>query len=804
MDTLIHDLRFGMRMLVKNPSFTVVAVITMALGIGANTALFSVVNGVLLKSLPFKDSGRLLFLFETNAKIPSPTIPASTLNYRDWKEQNRVLESMAARRPFVVSLTGSDQPEKIQGERVTFDYFQTLGIDPLAGRTFTEDEDKPGGGRVVLLSKGLWQRRFGGSSDIIGRSLTLNGVPTTVIGIMPNDYRPNIELWLPLAIQYNGADRNLHEIQVIGRLAPSVTRQQAQAEMTTIAARLADQYPEMNAGWGVSLVPVHDAIVQNIRPALLILFGAVGFVLLIACSNVANLLLARAASREREIAIRMAMGAGRWRLIRQILTESVLVSIVGGGLGVLVAMWGTEALVSLNPQGIPRSSEIGVDAKVLVFALAASVVSGLLFGLVPALQTSRQNLNEVLKEAGKSVVGNAGGRRIRSMLAVFEVALALVLLAGAGLLIKGFSRLQDVDAGFNHSNVLTFQLTLPEAGYARPAQQTAFQKDFLDRLAGLPGVTSAAAISQAPLAGGGPQYTFSIEGLPLPSPSDAPIASYRVISPDYFKTLNIPLIAGRVFSETDKLDAPSAVIINETMARTMWPGENPVGKHMTVGVPLPGDRIEWDTVVGVVGNIKHTSLNGDSGMQMYQSVLQAPARTMTYLVRTNSNPLALAETARTTVAAVDRNLPVANLKTMDQIVYDSVSPFRFNMFLLVLFAVVALVLTVIGVYGVMNYTVSQRTREIGIRMALGANPVQVRNLILRQGMALSAAGLGIGLVGCYAVTRLLSSLLYEVSATDPATFAAVVLLLAAVAFVACYLPARRATRVDPLVALRYE
>lgn len=808
METLIQDLRFGIRMLRKNPGFTLVAVITMALGIGANTALFSVVNGVLLKSLPFKEPDRLLFAFETNAKLPNPTIPVSTLDYRDWKEQNHVFDSMGARKPFAVSLTGIEQPEKIQGERVTADYFSTLGVDPILGRTFSEDEVKPGAAKVTLLSYGLWQRRFGAGANIVGQTVQLNGAPTTVVGIMPNDYRPNIELWLPLAISYAGADRDLKELVVVGRLAPGVSRQQAQVEMTTIAGRLAEQYPEFNTGWGVSLLPMHDAIVQNVRPALLILFGAVGFVLLIACSNVANLLLARAAAREREIAIRLAMGAGRLRLMRQILTESVLVSVIGGGLGVLIAMWGTQALISLNPQGIPRANEIGVDPKVLVFALVASVVSGILFGVVPAVQTSRQNLNDVLKEAGKSLMGNARGRRVRSALVVVEVALALVLMTGAGLLIKGFSKLQSVDPGFNHQSVLAFQLSLPDASYPRPPQQAAFVKGVLERFAALPGVTSASAISQAPLAGGGPSYIFWAEGRPLPTPSEAPVASSRVISSNYFQTLNIPLIAGRVFTEADIKDAPAVAIVNENFAKSMWPGEDPIGKRMTIGVPLAGEKPDWSTVVGVVGNVKHTALNGESGMQVdesvYQAEFQSAARNMTYLLRTSVDPVSLTASARTSVVSIDSNVPMSNVKTMDRIVYDSVSPFRFNMFLLVLFAGVALVLTIVGVYGVMNYAVTQRTREIGIRMALGADPGQVRGLILRQGMTLSAIGLGIGLAASVGVMRLLSSLLYGVSATDPVTFAAVALLLAVVASVACYLPARRATKVDPLVALRYE
>jgi putative ABC transport system permease protein len=804
METLIQDLRYGMRMLIRNPAFTTVAVITLALGIGANAALFSVVNGVLLKSLPFKDPDRLLFVWETNSRLSSSTIPASKLNYRDWKEQNHAFDSIAARQPLSVNLTSNDKPEKIQGEKIAAEYFQVLGIDPIAGRVFLAEEDKPGGERVVLLSHGLWQRRFGGDPKIVGQTITINGQGTTVVGIMPNDYRPNIEFWIPLAIDFTNSDRSLHEIQVIGRLAPGMTQEQAQAEMNTIAARLAEQYPDLNAGWGVALVPVHQMIVQNIRPALLVLLGAVGFVLLIACTNVANLLLARAASREREIAIRIALGASRFRLVRQVLTESVLIALIGGSLGVLVALWGTDFLVGLNPQGIPRAHEIGVDARVLGFALGVSILSGIVFGLVPALQASKPNLNETLKESGKSSAGNLRGRHIRSALVITEVALALVLLVGAGLLIKSFSKLQEIDAGFNREKLLTLQMFLPPAQYPEAEKQVAFYKESLQRFASLPGVTSAAAITQAPLAGGGPQIIFAVEGRPMPAPSEAPISSYRIISLDYFQTMGIPLVAGRTFAEGDDLTSQAVIIVNQNMANNMWPGENAVGKRMTVGVPLPGEDPDWATVVGVVGNIKHTSLSGETGMQMYQAVLQAPARNMTFVLRTAVEPMSVVESARSTIASLDPTLPISNVKTMDRIVYDSVAPFRFNMYLLGLFAMVAVILTTIGVYGVMNYSVTQRTQEIGIRMALGAQPGEVRALVLKQGLVLSSIGLVIGLAGCFAVTRLMSSLLYGVSATDPITFAVVALFLAGVALTACYIPARKATRVDPIIALRYE
>jgi putative ABC transport system permease protein len=810
METLFQDLRYGMRMLVKNPAFTIVAVITMALGIGANTALFSVVNGVMLKSLPFTEPDRLFFSLETNAKFPSPGVSASSLNYRDWKEQSRSFETLSARQGFTGNLTSSEQPEKIQGEKVTWDYFPTLGVAPLAGRAFTEDEDKPGGTPVILLSKGLWQRRFGGNPAIVGQPIPFNGQSATVIGIMPNDYRPNIEFWVPLAITYQNADRNLHNIQVIGRLAAGVTQEQAQSEMATIAAGLIEQYPDSNAGWGIALVPFKDLVTFNIRPALMLLLGAVGLVLLIACANVANLLLARAASREKEIAIRLALGASRGRLIRQVLTESVLISVIGGAVGVLIALWGTEALVSLNQQGIPRAGEISIDGRVLGFALLVSVLAGMLFGFVPAFQASKPNLNETLKESGKSSSGNARGHLIRSTLVVVQVALAFVLLIGAGLLIKSFSELQQVNVGFNRERLLTMQVSLPPAQYPRDTDVIGFYREATSKLSALAGITSASAISQAPLAGGGPQFVFAVEGRPLPTPSEAPIASYRVVMPDYFQTMNIPLIKGRAFTEADDQNALQTVIVNQNMADLIWPGEDAVGKRVTVGVPLPDEQPDWAVVVGVVGNVKHTAIQGETGMQMYQAVAQSPflalnlGRTMTFILRSQIETTSLVAPARSIFAGLNSTLPISNVKTMETIIQDSVAPFRFNMFLLGLIATIAILLTVVGVYGVMNYAVAQRTREIGIRMALGAQPGQVRSLILKQGLVLSVAGLGIGVGASLIFMRFIASLLYGVSTTDPVIFIAVALGLTAVSMTACYVPARKATKVDPLIALRYE
>jgi putative ABC transport system permease protein len=810
METLIQDVRYGMRMLFKNPSFTIVAVITMALGIGANTALFSVVNGVLLKSLPYKEPDRVMSVLETNAKFPAPGISSSSLNYRDWKEQSKSFETLSARQPFTANLTSSDQPEKIQGEKITWDYFNALGVAPLAGRTFSEAEDRPGGDPVILLSEGLWRRRFGSDAKIVGQTIPINGQATTVIGIMPNDFRPNIECWMPLGLVFQNADRNLHNLQVIGRLAPTVTVEQAQSEMATIAQRLVEQYPESNNGWGATVVPYQSLVTFNIRWALMTLLAAVACVLLIACANVANLLLARAASREREIAIRLAMGATRGRLIRQVLTESVLISLIGGALGLLIALWGTHALVSLNPQGIPRAAEIGVDGRVLVFALMASVLAGLLFGLVPAWQSSKANVNDSLKESGKSTAGNARGHRLRSALVIMQIAFAFVLLVSAGLLIKSFAQLQRVNVGFNQQRLLTMQVTLPAAQYPRPPDVLNFYRLATERLSSLPGVVSASGISNVPLAGGGPQFIFSVEGRPLPTPSEAPIASYRIVAADYFGTMNIPLIKGRTFTDADNETALQVVVVNQNMADLMWPGEDAIGKRLTVGVPAPGEQPDWATVVGVVGNVKHTSLSGETGMQMYQMVTQTPflglgfGRTMNFIIRTQLEPAGLTESARGVIAGINPALPVSNVKTMDTIIAESVAANRFNMSLFGLFAVIAMSLTIVGVFGVMNYAVTQRTQEIGIRMALGAQPGQVRSLILKQGLTLSAVGLGIGLGSCLLVTHWLASMLFSVSPKDPFILAAVAVLLAVVALLTCYIPARRATKVDPIIALKYE
>ena len=808
MESFIQDVRYGLRTLAKKPGFTVVAAITMALGIGVNTALFSVVNSVLLKSLPFKDPDRVILVLETNAKLPGPGTSASALNYRDWKEQSRSFEVLSARQPSTANLTTPEQPEKIQGEKATWEYFKTLGIAPMAGRTFTQEEDRPGAAPVILLSKGLWQRRFGGDPKIIGQTIPINGLAATVIGIMPNDYRPNLEFWMPLGISYENADRGLHNIQVVGRLAANLSLESAQTEMKGIAARLASQYPDFNTGWDVVLFPYQNLITFNIRWALLTLLAAVGCVLLIACINVGNLLLARAVSREREIAIRLAIGATRGRLVRQVLTESVIVSLIGGALGVLIALWSTQALVSLNPQGIPRSAEIGIDGRVLLFALAVSIGSGILFGLVPASQSTRRNVNEALKECGKSSSGQYA-HRLRGGLVIVQIAFAFMLVVCAGLLIKSFNQLQRVSTGFNQQRLLTMQVSLTPAQYPQATDILGFYRAASKGLAAIPGVASASGISQVPLTPG-PQFIFSVEGRPLPTPAEAPIASYRIVMTNYFETMNIPLIKGRTFTDGDRENALPVVVVNQHMAERMWPGEDPVGKRMTVGVSLPAELPDWVTVVGVVGSVKDVSLAGETGMQMYQPVTQTPfltqglGRTMNFVIRTRIEPQGVIASLRSVITSLNPALPVSNQKMMETIIDESVAASRFNTSLFGLFAAIAMSLTIVGVFGVMNYAVTQRTKEIGIRMTLGARPQQVLRLVLKEGLLLSSIGLILGLGGSFLVTRWLSTLLFGVSALDPIVLAGVAFLISIVALVTCYIPARKATALDPIAVLRPE
>jgi len=812
MGTIWQDLRYGVRTLWKSPGFTYVAVLALALGIGANTAIFSVVNTVLLRPLPYNAPERLVWLWETSPRNDIPKEVASYPNFNDWRQQNQNFEAVAAFSNTAPSLTGNDgEPERLPGAAVLGDFFTVLGIEPALGRKFLAEENEEGKHRVAILSHGLWQRRFGGDAGIVGRQIGVNGGQYTVVGVMPPNFKhPNpearrpVEMWLPLPVSEgmrNG--RRGDFLSVIARLKPGVSIEQSRAEMTTIAARLEQQYPDTNDGWSVIVQPLHQRFTGDVRPALLMLLGAVGFLLLIACANVANLLLARSSTRLKEIAIRTALGAGRGRIVRQLLTESVVLSLLGGALGLLVAFWGIDALLALSPGNIPRLESVGIDRQVLLFTLGVSLVTGIVFGLAPALTVSNPNLNEMMKESGRSSSEGGRGRRLRNALAVAEIALSLVLLVGAGLLIKSFLRLQDVKPGFNPENLLAVELVLPATKYAENPQVVNFYDQLLQQMAQQPGVQGATATSALPLGGGGDVFAFSVEGRTRASTERVPDAETRTISPDYFRTLQIPLRSGRLLDERDNENAPRAVVVSESLARKYFPGEDPVGKRITFGDPQASDVI-WLNVVGIVGDVHQSGLDEEPYAQVYRSYRQSPRRGLTVIVRTAGAPLGMLDVLRSQVRALDPQQPLYNARTAEQVLDESISRPRFNMLLVTILAAVAMILATVGIYGVISYMVTQRTHEIGIRMALGARPLDVFRMVLRQGLLIALLGVGGGLVASFALTRLLSSLLYDVRPTDLVTFASVSILLTAVVLLACYIPARRATRVDPMVALRYE
>jgi putative ABC transport system permease protein len=812
MGTIWQDLRYGLRTLWKSPGFTYVAVLALALGIGANTAIFSVVNTVLLRPLPYKTPERLVWLWETSPQNDIPKEVASYPNFNDWRQQNQNFEAVAGFSGTTASLTGNDgEPERLPGAAVLGEFFTVLGIEPALGRRFLPEENEEGKHRVVIFSHGLWQRRFGGDARIVGQQINLNNNQYTVVGVMPPDFQhPNpearraVEMWLPLPVSEgmrNG--RRSDFLSVIARLKPTASVEQASAEMTTIAARLEQQYPDTNTGWSVIVQPLHQRFTGDVRPALLMLLGAVGFLLLIACANVANLLLARSSTRLKEIAIRTALGAGRMRIVRQLLTESIVLSLLGGALGLLVAFWGIDALLALSPGNIPRLESVGIDRQVLLFTLGISLVTGIVFGLAPALTISNPNLNEMLKESGRSSTEGGRGRRLRDALAVAEIALSLVLLVGAGLLIKSFLRLQDVKPGFNPDNLLAVELVLPTAKYAENQQVVNFYDQLLQQLAGQPGVQGAATTSTLPLGGGGDVLAFSVEGRMRASTERVPDAEARTVSPDYFRTLQIPLRSGRLLDERDNEQAPRAAVVSESLARKYFPGEDPVGKRITFGDPQAPD-VTWLNVVGVVGDVRQSGLDEEPYAQVYRSYKQSPRRALTVVVRTAGPPLNMLGVLQTQIRALDRQQPLYNARTVEQVLKQSIARPRFNMLLITILAAVAMILATVGIYGVISYMVTQRTHEIGIRMALGARPLDVFRMVLRQGLLIALLGVGTGLVAAFALTRLLASLLYDVRPTDALTFAAVSALLTAVVLLACYIPARRATRVDPMVALRYE
>ena len=798
METLLKDIRYGIRSLLKRPAFTAVAVITLALGIGANTAIFSVINAVLLRPLPY-DAPEQLVAFRSNQSAPD-LADVERGSHTFSKFGGEVLQPLA--------YTAGAEPIQIQIGQVTGGYFETLGVKAERGRFISPNDDKAGAPYVVVLSYALWQGQFSGDQQIIGKTIPLSGNTYTIIGVMPAGFvspRENAEAWTPVHLSNPVAAnfRGVHFLRTYGRLAPGTTLEQARSEMKLIDQQLAAEYPADNKNRNTVLIPLHQRVVGDSRNALLILFAAVSLVLLIACANFANLLLARAAERGREIVIRTALGAGRWRLIRQLLTESVLISLAGGAIAVLIAWWGTSLLVAFKPENLPRLQEIGVDFRVLAFTFGLSLLTGLIFGLLPAWTASRAGVNESLKERGRSATAGGAQQRLRSTFVVVELAIALVLLVGAGLLVKTFWKLRNVEPGFRTDHLLTMRVELPEARYKEVAGQTRFRSQVLAGINSLPGV-QAAMISELPLSGDALNHDFVIEGRPPIAPGDEPSLESRSIMGDYFRTMHIPLRRGRDFGPQDfEEKAPLVGIANDAMVRQYFPNEDPLGKRVRF---VRNPQIEWITIVGIVGDVKHFGLDLPEQPGLYSPYSQANAwkRWMTIAVRTQSDPVGMASAIKQQIWKVDAQLPVTRVQTMDDVSAASFAARRFNMLLLTIFSVLALMLAAVGVYGVMSYAVTQRTQEIGIRMALGAQMIDVMKLVLKSGLSLAVMGVALGLAGALALTRLMTSLLFAVEPTDRATFAIVSVCLLVVALIACYLPARRATKVDPLVALRYE
>ena len=804
MRTILKDIRYGIRSLAKHPAFTAIAVITLALGIGANTAIFSVVNAVLLKPLPFDDPDRLVWVWDTQPQLP--TAPSALPDFLDWKEQNRSFDHLAAYQSGKMFLDAGDGITDSPVGLVTPELFSVFRVSPILGRTFTNEETLPGRFRVAVLSHSTWQNRFGSDPNVSGRTIQLNGGPYTIIGVMPAgfSYPDRAELWRPLPIDPAKLDRGPHYLHVVGRLKPGVTLAQAQADMSTIASRLSEQYREKNAGHGVKLEPLANVVVGDIGSALYVLLGAVGFVLLIACANLANLMLARVGARQKEIAVRTALGASRLRIVRQLLIESIILAIGGGVIGLLLAFWAVSWIVSLSADTIPRVHEISIDPRVAGFTLLVSVVTGVLFGLAPAIQVSRPDLTDALKESGRGTAGHRRNR-LRSTLVVSEVALSLVLLVGAGLMIRSFAKLNQVDPGFQPAQVLTLGATLLRAKYPEDEQVAQMFSQILESAATAPGVVSAGAISDLPLTGSNISDSFTIEGRPPIAKEAEPSTEYHIVTPRYFESMGIPLLSGRDVAPTDTRQSPNVVVINEVFARRHFAGENPLGHRLK----LQGQERDPLLIVGVVGNVRNLALDEQTTPEAYVPFLQDPLfptyqRSMTIVARSKSDPQAIAGPLRAAVTSVDKSLPVYSLKPMTEHMRDSLARRRFSLILLSIFSSVALVLAAVGIYGVISYGVTQRTHEMGIRMALGAKPRDVLKLVVRQAMLLALGGVGVGLLASWALTRLMKGLLFSVSVTDPMTFVAIALLMTLTALLACLIPARRATKVDPLVALRYE
>ncbi|MBI2929233.1 MAG: ABC transporter permease [Verrucomicrobia bacterium] len=815
----MNDLKFAFRQLLKNPGFTAVAVLTLALGIGANTAIFSVVNAVLLRPLPYPDSGRLVWLSERGLDWSGGAI--SYPNFTDWKTQQSVFERFGVYSWNNLTLTGKGEPVQLPGAQMSADVFAALRVQPAVGRVFNSGEDKPGAASVVVISHALWQNRFGADPGIVNQAITLDGRPCTVLGVMPAGFAfpSEVDVWVPvgpLSAEASWQDRGNHPgLLGLARLKPGVTLEQARSELDTIAARLEQQYPESNKNRRVQADRLLDNRVGGVRRALWVLLGAVGLVLLIACANVANLLLARAAARQKEMAVRAALGAGRWRIVRQLLTESMLLAVIGAGVGLLLAHWGVGLILTLGRESIPRTAEIGIDGQVLAFSAAVAFFTGVLFGMAPAWQASRTDLQDALRDTAR---GTTGARaRLRHGLVVAEVALTLVLLVGAGLLLRSFHRLLQVNPGFAYERVLAFRATLPERKYPADNQQIQFYQTLLENLRALPGVGSASVASQIPLDDNSWDTGFLVEGQPEPPPHERPSMQVHIVGPDYFRTMGIPVLRGREFTEQDDRRhlqgsgresewgaGLKAIVIDEEFARRHWPNLDPIGQR--VRVPWgPREQQPVMTVVGVVGRIKEDRLSEQGGMvQAYLPFLQRPLRGMVVAVKSAQPPEALLSAVRQQVLALDPEQPIFEVRTLSEMRSRNIAPERLNLALLGVFAAVALALAVIGLYGVLSYAVAQRQREIGVRMALGAQPRNVLALVIGHGMRLALIGIGLGMLGALAITRVLRNMLFEVNPFDPLAFSLVTAILGGVALLACWIPARKATKVDPMVALRHE
>jgi putative ABC transport system permease protein len=813
---MFEDLRYSLRALARSPSFTLVAVMGLALGIGANSAIFTAMNAVLLRPLRYKDAEQLVLLWQLNRHNGDHEIKLSAPDYIDWKEQNSVFQDIAAFNANSglglnfsgVGQSGIDQsraghPERISATSVTGNLFSVLGVTPALGRSFLPDEERPGSAPVCILSDGLWRRRFGSDPKILGKAITLNGGMWTVVGVMPAGFRflqsvDHVDLWVPAMVRSTArTKRAQHYLGVIARLKPGLSLDHAQAELDALARRMELQYPETNAGLGIRLVPLRKQITGNIRPALLVLFGATAFVLLIACTNLANLLLVRATVRQAEMSLRLALGASRTRLVRQLLTESALLGLCGGILGLILAFAGTRLLLNHSPSNFPRTNEIAVDGRVLAFTLGLSVCTAVLFGVVPALQASKPDLIKTLKVGGSGFTVGQGWQRLRLLLVASEMALALVLLIGASLMIRSFFRLQEVNLGLDPLNVLTMNTTLTVDRYPAP-RQIAFYRDVVERIGALPGVTSAGAIDNLPL-GGSDVHSFGIAGRSAWDPGDEPSGEFGVVTPQYFNAIGIPLTRGRYFTEADGDETPRVAVINDAVASRYWPQEDPLGKKITIDFER-----EPREIVGVVGNVRHLGIDQQEPLQVYIPHSQRGGAAMYLVVRTTSDPLNLVPSVRAAVEAVDNDQPVYDIQTMEQRLSGSVSPRRFNMLLLGIFAAIALLLAGGGTYGVMSYYVTQQTHEIGIRMAMGADQVKVLTLVVGKGLVILFYALAVGVAVALALSRVMSGLLFGISALDLASIFGASFLLTTVGLLACYIPARRASRVDPMVALRYE